>query len=123
MQPSMPMPASLQRWQGRWRSQPFLLLRHRWQRGFEDRSSSSAPSWCWKLRLEPDDLRAWPLEAGADGAFIRPGWTTGLLTFGTLAGRTLDGLPFFKTEVDLGRYPFVGPSCIFVLIFFVFGCP
>ena len=52
MQPSMPIPASLQRPQGRWRSQPFLLLRQRWQRGLEERSSSSVPSACWKLMVD-----------------------------------------------------------------------
>ena len=51
------MPASLQRWQGRWRSHPFLLLRHRWQRGLDDRSSSSAPNWCWKLIEAVEALR------------------------------------------------------------------
>ena len=42
--PSTPIPASRQRPQGRCRSQPFLLLRQRWQRGLAERSSSSGPS-------------------------------------------------------------------------------
>ena len=44
--PSIPMPASLHRPHGRWRSHPFLLLRQRWQRGLLDKSSSSTPSGC-----------------------------------------------------------------------------
>jgi hypothetical protein len=55
-QPSMPMPASLQRPQGRWRSQPFLLLRQRWQRGLEERSSSSVPRACWKLMVDAAEV-------------------------------------------------------------------
>lgn len=38
-QPSGPIPASLHLPQGRFLSQPFLDLRHRWQRGMADRSS------------------------------------------------------------------------------------
>ena len=64
------MPASVHLWHGRWRSHPFLLLRQRWQRGLDDKSSSSVASWCWKLADDAEEaLRESAIEYGDGGIF------------------------------------------------------
>jgi hypothetical protein len=72
------------------------------------------------LSEEPDDFLTWPADAGADGAFISPG-CTGFTGLDNEFVRIFAGLPFFIDEMDLGLNPLLGPSWIFVFIFFILG--
>jgi hypothetical protein len=91
--PSMPIPASLQRWQGRCRSQPFLLLRHRWQRGFDERSSSSPLEGCCRSSPEEEEaLRLCATTSGAEGAFTTAFCVLNFDIFGIVFARPLDAL-------------------------------
>lgn len=80
-------PASRQRPQGRWRSQPFLLFRHRWQRGLVDRSGcSSSPGWP-DIAEAIEGLRDW---LGREAGDIGPAAT--LFDFFSFVGPILGAL-------------------------------
>jgi len=83
MQSSAGMPASLHRPQGRCLSQPFLLFRQRWHRGFVERSGcSSSPGPDGSVGLEAIDCLR---EPGRDAGVMGP-TTLAAFAFG-LAGR------------------------------------